>query len=103
MYAIVEIGSTQFKVSEGEIIRPLRLKGEPGDEINLDKILMFSKGDEIRVGQPYLKDIKVTAKIVEHDRGPRVTAYKYRRRKSSAVKKGARSNLTALNITKISA
>ena len=63
---------------------------------------MFAKGSDIRIGQPYLKDVKVTAKVVQHHSDDKVVAYKYRKRKNSASKVGHRQKLTALNITKIS-
>ncbi len=103
MYAIVEIGSSQIKVSEGDVIDAHRLTEEAGKNVTLDKVLLFAKGSDIRVGQPYLKDVKVTAKVVEHHSADKVVAYKYRKRKNSAKKIGYRQKLTALNITKISA
>ena len=103
MYAIVEIGSTQFKVSEGDTINAHSLKEEPGKSITLDKVLLFAKGADIRIGQPFLKDVQVTAKVCNHDLGEKIIAFKYRLRKNSARKVGHRQKITALNITKISA
>jgi large subunit ribosomal protein L21 len=103
VYAIIQVGSSQIKVSEGDVIRVHRMTEENGKTLTLDKVLLFAKGSDIRVGQPYLKDVKVTAKIVQHDLEDKVVAYKYRRRKNSAKKIGHRQKLTALNITKISA
>ncbi len=103
MFAVVQIGSSQYKVAEGDTIATNRLKEEEGKSITLDKVLMFSNGEDVRVGQPYLTDIKVTAKVIKHPRGRKVYAFKFRRRKNSARKRGHRQDLTALNITKISA
>ena len=103
MYAIIQVGSSQMKVSEGDTIDAHRIKEEAGKSITLDKVLLFAKGSDIRIGQPYLKDVKVTAKVVGHHSDDKVVAYKYRRRKNSASKIGHRQKLTALNITKISA
>lgn len=103
MYAIIQIGSSQMKVSEGDVIDAHRIKEEAGKNVTLDKVLLFAKGSDIRIGQPYLKDVKVTAKVIEHHPGNKVVAYKYRKRKNSAKKIGHRQKLTALNITKISA
>ena len=64
---------------------------------------MFSDGSKVRVGQPYLNDVKVTAKLEKQTAADKVVSYKYRRRKNSAVKKGHRQKLTSLSITKISA
>jgi large subunit ribosomal protein L21 len=103
MYAIVQLGSSQFKVAEGDVIDVHRLKGDAGKSITFDKVLLFSKGSDVRIGQPFLTDVKVTAKVVRHDSGKRVIALKYRRRRNSATKTGTRPKLTALNITKITA
>lgn len=103
MYAIVQVGSSQMKVSEGDVIDAHRIKEEAGKSITLDKVLLFAKGSDIRIGQPYLKDVKVTAKVVGHHLDDKVVAYKYRLRKNSSSKIGHRQKLTALNITKISA
>jgi len=103
MYAVVEIDSAQYKVSEGDTIDVNRLKDDTGKSVTLDKVLLFAKGSDVRVGQPYLKDVKVTAKVVEQPLGDKVIAFKYRLRKDSKSKKGHRQKLTSLNITKIAA
>jgi len=103
MYAIIQVGSEQFKVSEGDVIEVNRLGTEPGKNYAVDKVLLFAEGNKVQVGQPFLKDIKVSAKVEDHTRGEKVIAYKYRRRKSSASKKGHRQDLTKMTITKIAA
>ena len=103
MYAIIQVGSSQIKVSEGDVIDAHRIKEEAGKDVTLDKVLLFAKGSDIRIGQPYLKDVQVTAKVVAHYADDKVVAFKYRKRKNSAQKIGHRQKLTALNITKISA
>jgi len=103
VYAIIQVGSTQFKVSEGDVINAHRLNEKEGKSITVDKVLLFAKGTDVRIGQPYLKDVKVTAKVVKHDLDDKVVAYKYRKRKNSARKIGHRQKQTALNITKITA
>ncbi len=101
MYAIVQVGSSQFKVAEGDVIESHRLKGEEGKDITLDKVLMFAKGTDVRIGQPYLQDVQVTAKIVRHCLDDKLVVFKYRKRKDSSSKIGHRQKLTALNITEI--
>lgn len=101
MFAIVEVGAQQYKVSEGESIETHLLDGKPDKTITLDKVLFFTDGSDIKIGQPYLKDIKVTAKVVDHHLADKVISYKYLRRKNVFWKKGHRQKLTTLNITKI--
>ena len=103
MFAIIQLGSSQVKVAEGDIVTVSRVRGEAGQSINIDKVLMFASGDDIRVGRPFLPDVQVMAKILEHPLGEKVIAFKFRRRKNSARKRGHRIKLTALNITKIAA
>lgn len=102
MYAIVQIGNSQFKVSEGDTIQADRFKEEIGKDITLDKVLVYNKDKEVKIGQPYLKDVVVKAKVVGHPQGEKTIAFKFRKRKDSSSKIGGRAKLTALNITKIS-
>lgn len=103
MFAVVQIGSDQYKVSEGDVIAADRFQDDAGKSVTLDKVLVFSKGSDVRIGQPYLKEVKVQAKVVRHLLDDKVVAFKYRRRKDSASKIGHRQKLTALSIEKISA
>jgi len=103
MYAVVKIGSYQYKVSEGDIIEVNRLSNQKGKTISLDQVLLFANGKDVRIGQPYLKDVKVSAKVVEDTLGDKVIAFKFRKRKDSCSKRGHRQKLTALNITEIDA
>lgn len=103
MFAIVQLGSSQYKVSEGDVIKSQLLEGEKKENVMLDKVLLFTSGSDIRVGRPYLSDVTVSAEILRQHLGEKVISYKYRRRKTSTWKKGHRQKLTALRITKIHA
>ena len=103
MFAVILIGNTQFKVAEGDVINSPRLADKEGKSVTLDKVLLFAKGSDVRIGQPFLKDVKVSAKVVQHKLDRKVVAFKYRRRKNSSTKKGHRQKLSTLCITKISA
>ena len=101
MYAIIKVGSSQYKVSEGDTIATNRILEESGKTYSIDEVLLYADGKDIRVGQPHLKDVKVTAQVLDHHRGKKTIAFKYRRRKASATIRGHRQQLTTLNITKI--
>ena len=101
MYAIIQLGSKQYKVSEGDSIVANRLPNEIDKTVSVDQVLLYSDGQNTRVGQPFLKDVKVTAKVMRHFLGDKVIAFKFRRRKDSCTKRAHRQKLTALNITKI--
>lgn len=103
MFAIVQVGAAQYKIAEGDVIQPNRLKEEKGTTLTLDKVLLFSHEQDIRVGRPFLSDVSVEAQVVEHVLDEKLIAFKFRRRKNYARKKGHRQKLTALKITKISA
>ena len=62
MFAVVQVGNSQFKVSEGDIIKANRLDYEKGQSIILDKVLLYSDGKNVKLGQPYLKDVEVRPK-----------------------------------------
>ncbi|MBP9854557.1 MAG: 50S ribosomal protein L21 [Candidatus Omnitrophica bacterium] len=103
MFAVVQIGSSQFKVSEGDIIKAHRIAEDAGKDLTFDQVLVFAKGDDVRIGQPFLKDVKIKAKVMDHVSADKVIAFKYRIRKNSAKKIGHRQKLTTLSITQISA
>jgi len=103
MFAIIQLGSHQFKVTEGDVIEANRLTTDINQTLNLDRVLFYANGKDIRVGQPFLKDVKVSAQVLRHDLGDKLIAFKFRRRKDSSTKRGHRQKLTVLNITKITA
>ena len=103
MYAVIKLGASQFKVAEGDTIEVNKIKSEEGKNVTLENVLLFAKGSDVRIGQPHLKDVKVTAKVVKHLLDEKQVAFKYRRRKDSSTKIGHRQKLTMLNITKIAA
>ena len=103
MFAIVQLGALQYKISEGDVIESQLLEGEKGKSLTLDQVLLFVNDTDVRIGRPFLKDVTVTAEIKRQHLGEKVVSYKYRRRKTSAWKKGHRQKLTALAIKKIDA
>jgi len=101
MFAVVQLGNSQFKVSEGDTIQANRLDYENGQSIVLDKVLLYSDGKTTKLGTPYLKDVEVKAEIINQMRAPKVIAFKYRKRKDSARTHGHRQDLTTVKIAKI--
>lgn len=101
MYAIIELGAKQYNVKKDDIIEVEKQDVEKGKEILLDKVMLISDDEKVEVGQPYLKDAKVTALVLKDLKGKKVISYKYRRRKASHWKKGHRQQLTQLQIKEI--
>lgn len=101
MFVVVQLGNSQFKVSEGDVIKANRLAYEEGKSIIVEKVLLYADGDTVKLGTPYLKDVEVKAQVLQQLRAPKVIAYKYRKRKDSARTHGHRQDLTAVKIEKI--
>ena len=103
MYAVIDVGSFQFKVKEGDVIDAPKLEQNVGETFDVDSVLLVAKGEDVTVGNPFVKGAKVSFEVVEHFRDDKDVAFKFRRRKNSKTTKGHRQDLTALKVTKISA
>ena len=101
MYAIIEVGGKQYKVSKDDIIDIERQDKQENQNLILNKVLLVVKEKNIQVGQPYIKGAKVFASILDNLKARKVISYKYRRRKSSHWKKGHRQLLTRIRINEI--
>lgn len=102
MYAIVQVGSQQYKVSEGDVVSVQKLSSK-GPSVTLEKVLFLEDGATVKIGQPFLTDVKVAATIVAQEKDAKVVAFKYSKRKNTSWKKGHRQKLTTLKISKIEA
>jgi large subunit ribosomal protein L21 len=101
MYAVIETGGKQYRVELGTELEVELLDVEPGQEINLDRVLLVVDGDESSVGQPVVADAAVSARVLRRDRGEKTISFKYRPKARSRVKKGHRQELTVLKITDV--
>jgi large subunit ribosomal protein L21 len=101
MYAVIETGGKQYRVTEGQTLRVEKLGADVGANIDMDKVLMVANGDDIKIGKPYVDGGKVTATIKSHGRGEKVRIVKFRRRKHSRKTQGHRQSYTELEITGI--
>jgi large subunit ribosomal protein L21 len=103
MYAVIQTGGKQYRVSEGDTVRVEKLAAEQGASIDIDQVLMVADGDDIKVGTPFLAGGRVSATVESHGRAKKVKIIKFRRRKHYMKRQGHRQWFTALKITSISA
>ena len=103
MYAVIETGGKQYRVSEGQRLKVEKIEAEAGASIDLEKVLLVSDGDNVTVGRPYVDGGKVSATVQSHGRGEKVKIIKFRRRKHHMKRQGHRQAYTELLITGISA
>src|SRR6185312_11129966 len=101
MYAIVETGGKQYRVQPGDTIAVERLTGEPGDTLDLGRVLLVGGDGETRVGAPQVADAVVRAEVVEHGRGEKIIVFRYKSKVRYRRKTGHRQALTRLRITDI--
>ncbi len=100
-YAIVEDGGKQYKVSEGSIVDIDHYEAEIGEQIELDRVLLVTDGDQISIGTPYIKNARVEATILSQIKGPKLTVFKYKPKIRYRVKHGHRQKYTRLRIDSI--
>ena len=103
MYAIVNSGGKQYKVQKGEILRVEKIPGEVGSSVTFDRVLMFSDGENVSIGQPALDNVAVKGHIVEQGKSKKIIVFKYKRRKRYRRKQGHRQPFTAIQIDAIEA
>ena len=101
MFAVIKTGGKQYSVSAGDAITVMTLAGNPGDAVTFDNVLMLAGDGEPRVGAPFIEGASVSGEIVEQKRGPKVIAFKKRRRQNSKRKRGHRQDLTLVRITSL--
>ncbi len=101
MYAIISTGGKQVKVQNEDVVAVERLAGEVGSKISFDQVLAVGEGANLNVGTPTVPGAKVEAEIVEHLRGPKLIAFKMKRRKGYRNRKGHRQELTKVKILSV--
>lgn len=102
MYAIVEIGGKQFKVSEGDIVFVPRIESlEAGAKVTFDKVLLVSKDGKVSIGNEYVKGAKVEAAVISHGKEKKVLVYKYKAKKNERKMQGHRQPYTKIQVESI--
>jgi large subunit ribosomal protein L21 len=103
MYAIIETGGKQYKVSQGDQLRVEKLNSEEGANVTFDKVLFVGKDDGALIGDPYVNGASVTGKVISHGRDDKVIVFRYRRKKNYRKFRGHRQHFSLVQIEGISA
>lgn len=102
MFAIIESGGKQYKVTEGDVIRVELLTAEPESTLTIDKVLAVYDGEKLTAGKPYVAGASVTCQVLEHGKGKKVVVFHYKPKKNIRKKNGHRQPFTKLKIESIS-
>jgi large subunit ribosomal protein L21 len=100
MFAVIKTGGKQYRVAADDKIKVARVAGEPGDIVEFGEVLVVG-GDSTQLGIPTVSGATVAAEVISHDRGPKIIAFKKRRRKNSRRKRGYREEYSLVRITEI--
>lgn len=103
MYALIETGGKQYKVREGDTLFIELLHQEPGQTVEVDKVLALEADGQLRVGTPTVEGAKVVLKVVRHGRGPKIIIFKYKAKKNYRRKTGHRQPFSEVTVEKIQA
>ena len=100
MFAVIKTGGRQYRVVPDDVLEVGKIAGDVGTIVQLGEVLLVG-GDTPVLGVPMVAGASVAAEVLDHKRGPKVIAFKKRRRKNSRRKRGYRDEITVLRITEI--
>lgn len=101
MYAIIQTGGKQYRVSEGDVLSIEKLTAAEGEEVVFDQVLTVVSDSDIKIGKPVVEGAKVTAKVVEHGKGKKILVFKYKAKSNYRKRQGHRQPYTKVEISKI--
>ena len=102
MFAIIQSGGRQVKVTPGAVVTVDRINAQPGEEVSIDRVLFLERdGGEVLAGAPFVANVKVVGVVDGEARGPKIRIFKKKRRKGMRRTKGHRSMLTRVRIKDI--
>lgn len=101
MYAIVQTGGRQFRVEPEATLRIPKLQGEPGQTVELDRVLLVQGDSGVSVGSPTVSGAKVVAEVLQQGRDPKILVFHKKRRKGYAKRAGHRQPFTEIRVKQI--
>ncbi|GGA56454.1 hypothetical protein GCM10011385_07450 [Nitratireductor aestuarii] len=101
MFAVIKTGGKQYRVAPNDVLKIEKIAGEAGEIVQLGNVLAVGEGADVKIGLPVVEGATVAVEVVEQGRGPKVIAFKKRRRQNSRRKRGHRQELTTIRVTEI--
>ena len=102
MYAVIRDRNRQTTVRTGDVILcDLQADAQPGETLRFEEVLLVGNEGEVRVGSPTVAGVAVTGEVLGVEKGPKVIAFRFKRRKNVRVKRGHRQRYTRVRITAI--
>lgn len=103
MYAVVETGGKQYKVSPGDTLEVERLPGQPGEQVQFDRVLMVADGEQVQIGTPTVAGAAVVGTVLGEWKGEKIIVFRYKSKVRYRRKTGHRQKYTRLLIDRIDA
>ncbi len=101
MYAVIETGGKQYKVSEGDVLFIEKINADADSLVTFDKVLMFVNDSDIRTGSPYVEGVTVEAKFEKNGKGKKIRVFKMKAKKNYRRRKGHRQPYSKLTVSAI--
>lgn len=101
MYAIVETGGKQFRVSEGDVIRTDLIETEVGSSVTFDRVVLAADGDDVSIGTPVLSGVTVTGTVLRQAKDKKILVFRYKSKKRVRKLNGHRQRFAEIRIDKI--
>jgi large subunit ribosomal protein L21 len=101
MLAVLEVGSKQYMIKEGDVIDVEKIQAEDGEQVELNKLLLISDENIHKVGNPYIEGAKVMGRVIRQDKLKKIVVFKFKRRTGYRKKQGHRQSITRIKIENI--
>lgn len=103
MYAVIQTGGKQYRVSPGQVLRLEKIEVEQGGDVKFEQVLMVADGDKVQIGKPYVSGASVNASVMSQGRAKKIEILKFKRRKQYMKHQGHRQYYTEVKIKDIQA
>ncbi len=103
MYAVIETGGKQYRVTQGDVLKVEKLEANVGDSVTIEKVLLVEKDGSVQVGTPVVAGAKAVVKVVEHGKGDKIIVFKYKPKKNYRRKQGHRQPFSKVVVESIEA